>query len=178
MVYDDVIVAFPHTAGVHGIVLEMLYRRLPLLVEVNHAFVAHSASYEAHNNVARINLKGVVFQADAIARSRLPQHTNVRLCYAQRTFQLDSSVYVEDDGSHLVLAQSIAQRALYRLFGLVFLAEPRVGAIVLDGGNMINLSAASAGGVSSVSFGSRKCRCRGKLCFERCKWHQDKQQQL
>ena len=70
--------------------------------------VAYTHSYIAHDDVAGIYGQRVVFQADAVARSRLPGDSDTVIVDAERRFQFDSPVYGEEHGTGTFLFDSVS----------------------------------------------------------------------
>ena len=117
MVDDDIAKVVAMRVAVHGVVLCFL-------------LVAHATANKAYDDVAGINIKGVVLQADAIAGSSLSQDGDVAIIDFQRTFQLNDARHVEYDDACATGLAGCTQRA---------------GAGVVEVGHMNDLAAATAG---------------------------------
>ena len=117
MVDDDIAKVVAMRIAVHGVVLCFL-------------LVAHATANKAYDDVAGINIKGVVLQADAIAGSSLSQDGDVAIVDFQRTFQLNDARHVEYDDACATGLTGCTQRT---------------GAGVVEVGHMNDLAASTAG---------------------------------
>ena len=103
------------------------------------AFVSKTEAHKADNHIVRIDVGGVVLDADAVSGGRLAGNGDVSLGNLEVRRQLDGPSHVKDNGAGAA--------------GLDGCAEG-TGSLVIEVGHMDDLSATAAGGVHAAALGS------------------------
>ena len=117
---------------------------------ISHKSISQTETHITDNHIVSTDSERIIGHTDTITGSRLSGQSDITVSDAQRTFQMNGSRHIENNGTRAALIQTPTQRTL-TCCSIAFV-------IVFERVHHINLATTTTGSVTAKTFCTRKSR--------------------